>query len=66
MEPEWVRSLERQCRESGVSFFFKQWGGIRKSEAGRLLDGLTYDEMPMQASLYSIQLNSKEFENRAV
>jgi protein gp37 len=47
MDPQWVRSLERQCRESGVSFFFKQWGGIRKSEAGRLLDGLTYDELPI-------------------
>jgi protein gp37 len=47
MDPAWVRSLERQCRESDVSFFFKQWGGIRKSETGRLLDGLTYDELPI-------------------
>jgi protein gp37 len=46
MEAEWVRSLERQCHESDVSFFFKQWGGVRKSETGRLLDGLTYDELP--------------------
>ena len=47
MAPEWVRSLERQCRESDVPFFFKQWGGVRKSETGRLLDGLTYDELPI-------------------
>ena len=47
MDPEWVRSLERQCRESGVPFFFKQWGGVRKSEAGRLLDGHTHDELPI-------------------
>jgi len=47
MDPEWVRSLERQCRESDVSFFFKQWGGTRKSETGRLLDGFTYDELPI-------------------
>jgi protein gp37 len=47
MELEWVRSLERQCRESGVPFFFKQWGGVRKRETGRLLDGLTYDELPI-------------------
>jgi hypothetical protein len=26
-----------------VSFFFKQWGGVRKSKAGRELDGKTYD-----------------------
>lgn len=29
-----------------VPFFFKQWGGIRKSDAGRTLDGKTYDEFP--------------------
>lgn len=44
---EWVRSLELQCRRSGVPFFFKQWGGVRKSETGRKLDGLTYDELPI-------------------
>jgi len=29
-----------------VAFFFKQWGGVRKSAAGRELDGETYDEFP--------------------
>lgn len=29
-----------------VPFFFKQWGGVRKKEAGRELDGRTWDEMP--------------------
>jgi hypothetical protein len=29
-----------------VRFFFKQWGGVHKSKAGRLLDGHTYDEFP--------------------
>lgn len=47
MDAEWVRSLERQCHESDVPFFFKQWGGVRKKETGRLLDGLTYDELPL-------------------
>lgn len=46
MEKPWVRSIRRQCREARVPFFFKQWGGIRKNEAGRLLDGRTYDEFP--------------------
>jgi len=27
-------------------FFFKQWGGVRKKKAGRLLNGRTYDEFP--------------------
>jgi len=29
-----------------VPFFFKQWGGVRKSEAGRELDGRTWDQYP--------------------
>ncbi|MCA9136068.1 MAG: phage Gp37/Gp68 family protein [Planctomycetales bacterium] len=43
---EWVRGIRRLCRKHKVPFFFKQWGGIRKKETGRLLDGRTYDEMP--------------------
>lgn len=42
----WVRSVRAQCRVQKVPFFFKQWGGVRKSEAGRALDGRTYDEFP--------------------
>ncbi len=42
----WVRDIHRQCHKAGVPFFFKQWGGLNKKRAGRLLDGLTYDEMP--------------------
>jgi len=29
--------------------FFKQWGGVRKDLTGRMLNGLTYDEMPALA-----------------
>jgi protein gp37 len=46
MEPEWVRGIRNQCRKAGVPFFFKQWGGVRKSETGRRLDGRTYSEFP--------------------
>lgn len=49
MRAEWVRSIREQCQEANVSFFFKQWGGVRKSEAGRQLDGITYDELPVLA-----------------
>jgi hypothetical protein len=28
------------------TFFFKQWGGVQKKRAGRILEGLTYDEYP--------------------
>ena len=46
MNPGWVRDIRRQCRTFGVAFFFKQWGGVRKREAGRKLDGRFYNEMP--------------------
>jgi protein gp37 len=48
MERTWVVNIRKQCRAAGVPFFFKQWGGVRKSEAGRDLDGQTYDEMPFR------------------
>lgn len=43
---EWVRSIKQQCQRRDVPFFFKQWGGLNKKEAGRLLDGKTWDDMP--------------------
>lgn len=43
---EWVRSIRDQAYAQNVRFFFKQWGGVRKSETGRTLDGRTYDEFP--------------------
>jgi protein gp37 len=46
MHEWWVQDIRRQCRAAGTAFFFKQWGGIRKSTTGRLLNGRTYDEMP--------------------
>ncbi len=48
MKEEWVRSIQEQCRMADVPFFFKQWGGVRKHLAGRVLDGRTYDHMPRQ------------------
>ena len=46
VDPRWVRSLRDECRDRGVPFFFKQWGGKNKKRAGRELDGRTWDEMP--------------------
>ncbi len=46
MKKEWVLPLRDQCKRNGVPFFFKQWGGVRKKKAGRLLEGRTYDEFP--------------------
>jgi len=46
LKREWVTSIRDQCVAGGVPFFFKQWGGVQKKRAGRLLDGHTYDEFP--------------------
>jgi protein gp37 len=46
MREEWVLSLRDQCAAAGVAFFFKQWGGTRKSLTGRTLAGQTHDAMP--------------------
>lgn len=47
MSPSWVRNIRCQCKRAGVPFFFKQWGGWNKKNTGRLLDGRTWDEMPI-------------------
>jgi len=57
MHEVWVHNIRAQCDARGVAFFFKQWGGVNKKKAGRLLDGRTYDEMP---------LNLVEVDNRIV
>jgi protein gp37 len=46
INPEWVRSIRDQCIDAGVAFHFKQWGGVQKKQAGRILDGRTWDELP--------------------
>lgn len=51
MQAEWVTQILDQCRSSDVAFFFKQWGGTRKSKTGRTLHGRTYDEFPIANEL---------------
>lgn len=44
---EWVTEIRDQCLAANVPFFFKQWGGVQKKQAGRELEGITWDEMPV-------------------
>lgn len=48
MREEWVLSIKDQCDRARVPFFFKQWGGVRKKSAGRILNGKTYDSIPVR------------------
>ena len=50
MDPSWVIEIRDQCLQARVPFFFKQWGGVMKKKTGRLLEGRTWDEMPVVAS----------------
>lgn len=46
MQEEWVKQLRDLCLGAKVPFFFKQWGGVNKKKAGRLLEGRTWDDLP--------------------
>lgn len=46
VDVQWVRAIRDLCREHGIPFFFKQWGGTRRTQAGRMLDGREWSEMP--------------------
>ncbi|ARO25012.1 phage Gp37/Gp68 family protein [Rhizobium sp. S9] len=50
MEAAWVRSIRDQCVAANVAFHFKQWGGVNKKRAGRVLDGRTWDQLPLSAA----------------
>lgn len=45
MDVEWVDSIQNQCEEQGVPFFFKQWGG-RLDKGGSILHGHEIKQWP--------------------
>jgi protein gp37 len=54
MSKDWVVRIRDQCEDTGVEFFFKQWGawgpdGIRRNKKvnGRLLEGQVWDRIPV-------------------
>lgn len=47
IEEAWVTQIRDRCVEKGVAFFFKQWGGVRKHETGRELNGQVWNQLPM-------------------
>ncbi len=50
METWWVEELRNSCQRQSVAFFFKQWGGKRKKQTGRLLGDRTWDDYPPNAA----------------
>lgn len=51
MNEAWVERVRMQCDAADTLFFFKQWGGVRKALAGRILNGTTYDAMPVRPTM---------------
>jgi protein gp37 len=47
MKVEWVGEIEAACSEADTTFFFKQWGGVRKKPSGRTYRDRTFDDMPV-------------------
>ncbi|WP_406369717.1 phage Gp37/Gp68 family protein [Streptomyces sp. NBC_00647] len=51
VEEEWITHIRETCQDAGVAFFFKQWGGRTPKASGRLLEGRTWDEMPLPVAV---------------
>ena len=47
IQEEWVTDIRDQCLQTDVPFFFKQWGGRNKKQTGRILEGRTWDDLPV-------------------
>lgn len=47
IDEKWILDIRDHCLHSNVPFFFKQWGGVRKSKQGRLLQGRTWNMLPV-------------------
>jgi protein gp37 len=60
MREEWVLSIQEQCGRARVPFFFKQWGGVRKKQAGRTLLGRTFDEFPHRVKNRTLPAESRQ------
>ena len=50
MKEQWVRGLRDHCGDTGVAFFFKQWGGRTPKANGRVLDDTYHDAMPTRSA----------------
>lgn len=59
MKEDWVLSIRKQCEAADVPFLFKQWGGVRKKVAGRMLRGRTYDEYPKRVQHPTLPARSR-------
>jgi len=57
IKSEWVREIRKHCLAADVPFFFKQWGGRTAKAGGRMLDGRTWDQMPVIRNGHNLPLS---------
>jgi protein gp37 len=60
MKESWVLDIKEQCLRARVPFFFKQWGGVNKKRAGRLLEGRTWDAMPLRPRPKPVAMRTRQ------
>jgi protein gp37 len=48
VNPEWATHLRDLCLQSGVAFFWKQWGGLTARSGGRELEGREWNDFPLE------------------
>ncbi|KJR40467.1 Phage Gp37Gp68 [Candidatus Magnetoovum chiemensis] len=46
VKKEWIENIFKDCKDNGVPFFFKQWGGVNKKKSGRQLFDREWNEVP--------------------
>jgi len=46
IQEDWILDIKQKCIKTKIPFFFKQWGGVRKKETGRMLQGKIWNEWP--------------------
>lgn len=46
IQEEWILPIRDKCNAMNIPFFFKQWGGTNKKQAGSLLQGQHWKQMP--------------------
>jgi protein gp37 len=56
---KWINNILEKSRQSGTAFFHKQWGGSYPEAAGRLLNGKTYNEIPLPKWFAKSKINNE-------
>jgi protein gp37 len=51
VEEDWAVGLRDLCVKHDVAFFWKQWGGRTPKSGGRMLEGRTWSEYPVELSV---------------